>query len=73
MPAQTHQDTVLTIGKWQFLITSCENQHVSDPPIMVTTDQNIKKVYNLVFQDRRIYIGQIFEDTGLSYYGVIFL
>lgn len=83
-PTQIHEDIVATIGecavsyaivkRWcrEFKCgrTSCENQHAGGPPVTVTTDQNIKKVHDMVLRDRRIRIRQIVEDTGLSYHVV---
>lgn len=44
---------------------SCENLHAGRPQITVITDENIKKVHDLMLEDRRVGIRQILEDTGL--------
>ena len=80
-PTQIHQDIVATIGesavsydivkRWcrEFKCgrTSCEDQHAGGPPVTVTTDKNIKKIHDLVLQDRRLRIRDIGAETGLSY------
>jgi [histone H3]-lysine36 N-dimethyltransferase SETMAR len=81
-PTLIHQDLVDTLGKcavsydvvkrWcrEFKCgrQSCTDEHAGGAPTIVTTQENVKKIHDLVLQDRRVTIRQIVEDTGLSYH-----
>lgn len=83
-PTQIHQNLVDTLGesavsydivkRWcrEFKCgrQSCIDEHAGGAPITVTTQENVKKVHDLVLQDRRVTIRQLVEDTGLSYHVV---
>lgn len=42
----------------------CENKHTGSSLMMVTTEENIQIIFDVVFLDRRIRIGSV---AGLSY------
>lgn len=44
-----------------------ENLHVGGGPITVTTQEIVKKVFDLVLRDRRMTTRQIVENTGLDH------
>lgn len=83
-PKEIHADLTVTLGdsavsydivkRWcrEFKCgrETCEDEHGGGPSITVTTDENVRKVHDIILKDRRVSLRQIVEETGFSFHVV---
>ena len=62
--------SLVTIKYWAVeynrLHTSCQNEHHSGRPNEVTTEEMVKKIHNMVLDDRQLKVHKLADMVGIS-------